>query len=53
MWNDALEISSKELGQILSAETLINYIDWTIPFTFHTAVSGKKLGSCIALFAEY
>ena len=45
---------------MVSAETLLNYPDWTTPFTAHTGVSDKQLGAVIgqdnkiiALFSEY
>ena len=35
LWNDALEDSLKELKRMISAEMLLSYPDWTIPFTVH------------------
>ena len=33
---------------MVSAETLLNYPDWTIPFTIHTDASDKQLGAVIS-----
>ena len=43
LWNYALEESFKELNHMVSAETLLNYPDWTIPFIVHTNASDKQL----------
>ena len=48
LWNDALESSFKELNHMVSAETLLSYPDWKIPFTVHTDASGKNLGAVIS-----
>ena len=48
LWNDALESSFKELKCMVSAETLLIYIDWKLPFTVHTDASDKKLGAVIS-----
>ena len=45
--NDELEESFKEIGRMVSAETLLNYPDWKIPFTVHTYDSDKQLGGFI------
>ena len=41
LWNDALESSFKELKCMVSAETLLSYPDWKLPFTVHTDTSDK------------
>ena len=33
---------------MVSSETLLNYPDWKIPFTFHTDASDKQLDSIIS-----
>ena len=33
---------------MVSAETLLNYPDWTIPLTVHTDASDKQLGAVIS-----
>ena len=33
---------------IISKETLLNYPDWTIPFTIHTDASDKQMGDVIS-----
>ena len=47
LWNDDLE-SFLELKCMVSAETLLSYPYWKIPFTFHTDASDKKLGAVIS-----
>ena len=47
-WNDALEDSFKELKRMVSAETLLNYPDWTVIFTVHTYASNEQLGGVIS-----
>ena len=47
-WNDALEISFKEIKCMISANTLSSYPDWKIPFTVHTYDSDKQLGDVIS-----
>ena len=44
IWNDVIEESFKKLNYMVSAETLLRYPDWTIPFTIHTDDSNKYLG---------
>ena len=53
LWNDALEIYFKKIKRMVSAETLLNYPDWKIPFTVHTYASDKQLGSVVDFFKEY
>ena len=48
LWNDALESSIKELNCMVSAETLLSYPDWKLPFTVHTGESDKQLGDVIS-----
>ena len=48
MWNDALKSSFKELKHTVSAEMLLSYPDWTIPFTVHNYASDKNLGAVIS-----
>ena len=43
-WNDAFEESLKQLNHMLSAENLLNYIDWTINSTVHTDAFDKMFG---------
>ena len=33
---------------MVSAETLLTYLDWKIPFTVHTDASDKQLGDIIS-----
>ena len=42
--NDALEICIKGLKLMVSAEMLLSYPYWKIPFTVHTDASDKQLG---------
>ena len=46
--NDALEIPFKELKRMVSAETLLSYPDWKLPFTVHTDTSDKQVGAVIS-----
>ena len=46
--NDALEISFKELKYMVSAEKLLSYPYWTLPFKVHTYASDRKLGAVIS-----
>ena len=46
--NDALEYYLKKLKRMVSSETLLSCLDWTIPFTFHTDASDKKVGAVIS-----
>ena len=48
LWNDRLEISFKEMNLMVSAETLISYLDCKLPFTVHTDASDKHLGAFIS-----
>ena len=47
-WNKALESPFKELKRMLSADTLLIYPDWKLPFTVHTDASDKQLGAVIS-----
>ena len=44
---DALEESFKELKHMVSAETLLNFPDWEIPFIVHIDASDKQLSAVI------
>ena len=46
-WDDALESSFKELNRTVSAEMLLSYTDWKMPFTVHADSSNKQLGAVI------
>ena len=48
LWNDAFEIYFKELKRMVSAENLLSYPDWKLPFTVHTNTSDKQLGTVIS-----
>ena len=48
LWNDALEISFKELKRMISAKTLLSYPYWKISFTVHNDASRKQLGAVIS-----
>ena len=41
LWNDALESSFKQLKCVVSAETLMSYPDWKLPFIVHTDAYDK------------
>ena len=47
LWNYALEKFFKEIKSMVSAETLLSYPDWKLPFIVHTDASDKQLGSII------
>ena len=47
LWNDALEISFKELKRMVSTETLLSYLYRKLLFTFYTDASDKQLGDFI------
>ena len=47
-WTDELEQAFNNLKEMVSAETLLTYPDWTIPFTIHTDASDKQLGAVIS-----
>ena len=48
LWNDALEISFKELKCMVSTDTLISYPDWKLPFAVHIDAFDKQLGDIIS-----
>ena len=48
MWNDELESSFKEIKCMVSAETLLSYPNWKLPFTVHTDAYDKQLGAVIS-----
>ena len=43
IWNGELEVDFLELKRVVSAETLLNFPNWTIMFTVHTYASDKQL----------
>ena len=47
-WTKDLEQALLDLKSIVSEATLLNYPDWTIPFTVHTYASAKQLGDVIS-----
>ena len=47
-WTEELEHSFTKFKEMVSADTLLNYPDWTIPFTIHTDASDKQLGAVIS-----
>ena len=46
--NDALEDSLQELNRMVSADTVLSYLYWKIPFTVHTDASYKQLDAIIS-----
>ena len=48
IWIDALEDSFKEIKRIVSAETLLCYPYWKIPFIFRSDAYDKQLGAVIS-----
>ena len=48
IWNNYLEVSFHELKCMVSAENLLNYNYWKIPFNLHTGASDKQLGAVIS-----
>ena len=42
LWDDALEISFKELKRMVSDEKLLSYTYWKLSFTVNTDASDKK-----------
>ena len=48
LWNDDLEVNFREIKCMVSAETLHNYPDYTIPLIVHTNTSDKQLGAVIS-----
>ena len=47
IWNDNLELAFFNIKCMVSAENLLNYPYWKIPFTVHTDASDKQLGAVI------
>ena len=47
LWNDKQGVAFCDIKRMVSAETLLNYIDQTIPLTVHTYTSNKQLGDVI------
>ena len=48
LWNEDLEVAFCELKCMVSAKTLLNHPDWTIPLPVHTYASYKQLGAVIS-----
>ena len=48
LWDDALESSFKKLKRMVSAEKLLIYPYWKLPFTVHTDAYDKHLGAVIS-----
>ena len=48
IWNNDMELTFCNLKHMISTETLLNYTDWTIPFTVHTDASDQQLGAVIS-----
>ena len=48
LWNGDLEVASREIKCMVSANTLQNHPDWTIPFTLHTDASDKYVDAVIS-----
>ena len=47
LWNNDLSVDLWELKQMVSDETLLNYLDCTIKFTVQKYASDKHLGAII------
>ena len=47
-WTDNLEKAFCDLKKIVAEETLLNYPNWTEPFTVHTDASDKQLGAVVS-----
>ena len=43
-----IEVELKEFKQMVSAYTLLNYLEWEILFILHTEPSDKQLGTVIS-----
>ena len=48
LWNGGLEVASREIKRMVSANTLLNHPDWTISFTLQTDASDKYLDAVIS-----
>ena len=48
VWNNELEVAFQNLKRVVSAETLLNFPNWTIMFTVHTYASDKHHGAVIS-----
>ena len=48
LWNNELEMAIRYLKRMVSAETLLNYLDWKVPFNAHRDDSDKQLSSVIS-----
>ena len=43
IWNNRIEVSSKDLNIIVYDEALMNDLEWKFTFTVHTDASDKQL----------
>ena len=48
IWNNNTEVASRELKRMVSADNLLNYIDWKIIFTVQKYAYDKQLGAIIS-----
>ena len=48
LWNNELEMAIRYLKRMVSAETLLNYLYWKVPFSAHRDDSDKQLSSVIS-----
>ena len=48
IWNYELEVNFLELKRVVSAETLLNFPNWTIVFTVHKYAYDKHYGAVIS-----
>ena len=48
LWNASLKGYFKEIKCMVSAERLLIYPDWKLPFTVHTDASDKQVGAVIS-----
>ena len=53
IWNNGLEVTFCEMNITVSAETLINYPNWKIPFIVHIDDYNKQLGVVIGQQKTY
>ena len=47
-WTKDLEKYFLDIKRVFSEETILNYPDWTVPFTIQTYASGKQMGAVIS-----
>ena len=48
LWNDKLEVEFRDIKNMVSTETLLNYPEWKITFTVHKYAYYKQLGNVIS-----